>query len=252
LGFIFRSYFLLSAHTSEANWRSNLFCFGNPPLEGLGEAAKKDAASIRAKLHVMQQAFEHLINLDHRFADIIALYGTPNIPRRPEGFESLCKIIFEQQVSLDSAKACFDKLNALLPEFTPENILLCSDEQLRSCGLSRQKSSYIRALSEAIVSGSLNLSTLSEKSAYEVRAELIKIKGIGNWTIDVYLMFCLQSPDVIPLGDIGIIITIKELWNIQTPDEIAVLTNTWAPYRTAASFFLWHYYLKKRNRVIHM
>ena len=199
----------------------------------------------------MQPAIEYLSLKVPQFAHIIDLYGPPNPVVRPQGFATLCKIIFEQQVSLESAKACYDKLLRLTTNFIPENIISCSDEQLRQCGLSRQKSAYVRALAEAIVSREIDLETFDHKSPDQIRAELIKIKGIGNWTIDVYLMFALQSPDIIPLGDIGIIITIKELWGISDLDEIRKLSESWSPYRTAASFFLWHYYLKKRKRVIH-
>src|SRR5690606_35734028 len=164
----------------------------------------------------MQEAFQHLIDLDSKFGGIIALYGTLNIPKRPEGFESLCKIIFEQQVSLDSAKATFDKLKAVVGNFTPENILKCSPDELRACGVSRQKSAYIQGLASAIRSGDIDLESFTYKTAAQIRTELIKLKGIGNWTIDVYLMFCLQSPDVIPLADIGIIVTLKELWGVET------------------------------------
>jgi DNA-3-methyladenine glycosylase II len=198
----------------------------------------------------MHEAIQHLSATHATFAKIIELYGSPNIPWRPEGFETLCKIILEQQVSLDSAKATFDKLKALVVDFTPENILECSDEELRNCGLSRQKSAYLRNVAEAVVSKTLDLESFPSKTPEEIRAELIKIKGIGHWTIDVYLMFSMQSPDIMPLGDIGIIITIKELWRLETKEEIALLTETWAPYRTYAAFFLWHYYLKKRGRKI--
>ncbi len=199
----------------------------------------------------LQHAIDFLTAQEQNFSFILEKYGPPNIVVRPEGFATLCKIIFEQQVSLESAKACFDKLNRLVIDFTPRHILNCSDQELRYCGLSRQKSTYIRALAEAIVSKEIDLTTFRSKSATEVRSELIKIKGIGNWTIDVYLMFSMQSPDVIPLGDIGVINTLKELWKIETFSEITLLTNAWHPHRTIATFFLWHYYLRKRGRVIH-
>ncbi|HEY0091522.1 MAG TPA: DNA-3-methyladenine glycosylase 2 family protein [Flavobacterium sp.] len=200
----------------------------------------------------MQQAFEYLTSKDPVFAKIIELYGPPFIPSRPQGFETLCKIIFEQQVSLESGKACFDKLNALVPKFTPENILACSEADFRACGLSRQKVKYITALADAIINSEIDIENLDQNTPEQIREELIKIKGIGNWTIDVYLMFSLQSPDIIPLADIGIKVTIKELWGIETPVEQKVLSDLWAPYRTAASFLLWHYYLRKRGRAIHM
>jgi DNA-3-methyladenine glycosylase II len=196
----------------------------------------------------MQHSINHLSQNHETFAAILKEFGPPTIPTSPQGFETLCKIIFGQQVSIESAKACHDKLITLVKDFTPENILKCSGEELKNCGLSRQKSKYIRALAQAIVDKQLNLESLPLKSPEEIRSELIKIKGIGNWTIDVYLMFSIQSPDVIPLGDIGVIISIKELWQLESKEEILALTETWKPHRTAATFFLWHYYLKKRGR----
>lgn len=197
----------------------------------------------------IHQAINFLTATDPNFSLILEKYGLPNILVRPEGFATLCKIILEQQVSLESAKACFDKLDRLTGDFTPRNILGCSDEDLRFCGLSRQKATYVRALAEAIVNKEIDLTSFRVKTAVEIRSELIKIKGIGNWTIDVYLMFSLQSPDVLPLGDIGIITTIKELWQLNNSFSIAALTELWQPHRTTATFMLWHYYLKKRGRV---
>ncbi|HEX8268384.1 MAG TPA: DNA-3-methyladenine glycosylase 2 family protein [Flavobacterium sp.] len=199
---------------------------------------------------VSTQAINFLTSTDANFQKIIDTYGIPNMVVRPQGFETLCKIIFEQQVSLESARACYDKLKLLVDEFTPEKILECSEADFRQCGLSRQKATYITALADAIVSNEIHLGKFPAMPPDDVRAELIKIKGIGNWTIDVYLMFSLQSPDIIPLSDIGIIVTIKELWNVSDKEEIRMLSENWIPYRTAAAFFLWHYYLRKRGRVI--
>src|SRR5690606_17728373 len=120
----------------------------------------------------------------------------------------------------------------------------------RQCGLSRQKATYITALADAIVSREIDLDSFTTMDPDAVRSELIKIKGIDNWTIDVYLMFSLQAPDIIPLSDIGIIVTIKELWCITDKDEIRLLSEFWRPERTAAAFFLWHWYLRKRGREI--
>jgi DNA-3-methyladenine glycosylase II len=96
----------------------------------------------------------------------------------------------------------------------------------------------------------IDLNTLSQKSAQQVREELIKIKGIGNWTIDIYLMFCLQEPDLLPLGDIAVVNTLKELLNIQDKESMESYTINWSPFRSYATFLLWHYYLKKRKRNI--
>ena len=148
---------------------------------------------------------------------------------------------------MDSAKACFLKIENHLGEVTPETIIDCSDEDLKSCGVSRQKISYLKILAKA-VSEELDLESFTSKSADAVRSELIKIKGIGNWTIDVYLLFSLESPDIIPLGDIAIVNTIKELFDIHTREEMEQLSENWKPYRSMATFMLWHHYLEKRNR----
>ncbi|HSD13040.1 MAG TPA: hypothetical protein VLB74_00175, partial [Flavobacterium sp.] len=102
--------------------------------------------------------------------------------------------------------------------------------------------------SQAVADKTLVVESLSSKGPEEIRNELIKIKGIGHWTIDVYLMFCLQSPDIIPLGDIAVVNTIKELFDIHEKEAMAAYAENWKPYRSAATFFLWHYYLKKRGR----
>ena len=159
-------------------------------------------------------------------------------------------LILEQQVSIDSAKATYNKLKIVAPNFLPEILIALPDEIFRNCGVSRQKTTYIKCLAQAIIERSIDLESLSHKSAETVRQELIKIKGIGNWTIDVYLMFALSAPDILPLGDIAIINTIKELWNIRDKESTELLTQKWAPHRTMASFLLWHYYLQKRNRSV--
>jgi DNA-3-methyladenine glycosylase II len=196
----------------------------------------------------MQKAIDYLIKKDKVMFDLYKMHGKPYIPSRPEGFETLCKLIIEQQVSLESAKACFFNLEKNIGLITPENILKHTEEEIRTFSISRQKATYLKALSETVTNGSLDLSSLSTKSEEQVRKELIQIKGIGNWTIDIYLMFSLQSSNIIPLGDIAIINTIKELFNCTTSEEIEEISNHWKPYNSMASFFLWHYYLEKRNR----
>lgn len=160
---------------------------------------------------------------------------------------TLCKLILEQQVSIDSAKACFIKIENLLGTVSPETVIQCSDEDLKSCGVSRQKILYLKTLSNAVLT-ELDLESFASKTADEVRNELIQLKGIGHWTIDVYLMFALQSPDIIPLGDIAVVNTIKELFDVHTKEEMEQLSENWKPYRTMATFMLWHHYLEKRNR----
>ena len=125
-----------------------------------------------------------------------------------------------------------------------------SEEEFRTFGVSRQKAKYIKCLSQAILNKEITLESLPNKTAQEVREELIKIKGIGNWTIDIYLMFCLQTPDIIPLGDIAVVNTIKELLDIHDKQEMEIYAQKWSPYRSMATYLLWHHYLRKRNRKI--
>ena len=198
----------------------------------------------------MEEAIQYLQKTDVIFKNIIDKYGIPTIPIRPEGFQTLVLLILEQQVSVDSAKATFLKIKAEVVAIEPENLIHLSDETFRNLGVSRQKASYIRALSEAIISKQIDLESFSSKSAEKIRDELIKIKGIGNWTIDVYLMFCLQKPDISPLGDIAVVNTIKELLAIEDKIFMQSYVEKWSPHKSMATFLLWHYYLKKRNRKI--
>jgi DNA-3-methyladenine glycosylase II len=198
----------------------------------------------------MQHAIEYLSEKDTIFRLIVEKYGLPTIPKRPEGFETLVLLILEQQVSIDSAKATFLKLKEKENILHPEKLVSLTDEEFRAVGVSRQKTSYIKALSTAIINKDVQLENLASKTAQEVREELIQIKGIGNWTIDIYLMFCLQEPDLLPLGDIAVVNTIKELLDIHEKEEMEVHSQKWMPHRSMATFLLWHYYLKKRNRKI--
>jgi DNA-3-methyladenine glycosylase II len=196
----------------------------------------------------MQEAIAFLVEKDTVFKELLTQYGNPLVPNRPEGFETLVKLILEQQVSLESARACYVKIEKALNEVSPQLVLSASDEVLRACGVSRQKSSYLKALAEAIQNKSLVLETLSEKHPDDVRNELIQVKGIGHWTIDVYLMFSLQSPDIFPIGDIALVNTLKELYGCKDKTEMLALAENWKPYRSMATYFLWHHYLQKRNR----
>jgi len=197
----------------------------------------------------MKEAIDFLTNKNPVFREIIEKYGLPPIPKRPQGFETLVLLILEQQVSIDSAKATFLKIKSYTT-CNPEKLVILSDEEYRNLGVSRQKTKYIKILAEAVLNKELDIEGLASKSAVQVREELIKLKGIGNWTIDIYLMFCLEEPDLIPLGDIAVINTIKELLNIHDKQEMEIHAEQWSPYRSYATYLLWHYYLKKRNRTI--
>lgn len=183
------------------------------------------------------------------FSFIKDKYGIPPNWQRPEGFVSLSKIILEQQVSLASAEAHFNKLNNYLPNFTPTEILKLTDKEMRACQISRQKAKYLRALSEAVVNKELIFNELSVMDADDIRKKLTSIKGIGNWTTDIYLIFCLQNKDIFPMGDVALITTIKELTKIKSEEGIIRFTKKLKPLRSLAAYFLWYYYLKKRKRI---
>ena len=191
---------------------------------------------------------KQLIKLDNIFFQIQLRYGVPPNFSKPQGFVSLSRIILEQQVSLQSAHAHFNKLNNYIPSFSPKEMLRLSDEEMRACQISRQKAKYLRSLSIAILEEKIKLDDLSKFSQSEVREQLKSVNGIGDWTADIYLMFCLQAKDIFPIGDVAIITTIRELTTAKTKEEILLLSEKWKPYRSLASFFFWHYYLKKRNR----
>ncbi len=198
----------------------------------------------------MEKALQHLYKKDIIFKKIVEQFGVPQIPSRPQGFATLVLLILEQQVSINSAKATFVKLKNAALEIIPQFLLNWPDENFKAAGVSRQKTSYIKDLSAAVLTEKLNIESLAHKTAAEVRSELIQNKGIGNWTIDVYLMFCLNAEDIIPLGDIAVVNTIKELLDITDKNDMETRAAVWSPHRSLATFLLWHYYLKKRNRTV--
>jgi DNA-3-methyladenine glycosylase II len=196
----------------------------------------------------MLSFLESLIEIEPKFQVIIDTYGHPIITTRPSGFIALSQLILEQQVSIASAKACYDKIEKHLNGFTPKLVLEVSDEELKSCGVSRQKINYIKNVAISIEENKIDLESFNSKTEIEVFTELIRLKGIGKWTAQVYLMFCLQKKDIFPIGDIAVQHTMRELFQTETLEEMEKHANNWKPYRSLATYLLWHYYLKKRNR----
>lgn len=194
-----------------------------------------------------------LARKDADLAAIIHRYGYPPMWTRPSTFQTLVLTILEQQISLASAYAAFKKLKEKIGFVTPVKILTLSDEELRACYFSRQKTIYVRELANAIVSRNLNLRNLSRAHEDEIRTELKRIKGIGDWTVDIYLMHALQRLDLFPLGDIALVNSLKETKQLRvgiTKEEMLLIAEPWRPYRTIASMILWHSYIKKRNIIL--
>lgn len=184
------------------------------------------------------------------FERVYEMYGSPPLWDREPGFATLIQIILEQQVSLASAKACFDKLTARLGEVTPNSLLTLNDAELKSVGFSRQKTAYARHLAEAVLEQRIDLDGLIHLPDAEVKSELIKLKGIGEWTSDIYLLMALLRPDVIPKGDIALHTAWHKLSGEPQPssDEFVELAIKWSPYRSTAARLLWHYYLSQRKK----
>jgi DNA-3-methyladenine glycosylase II len=199
---------------------------------------------------ISKEGIDFLTKRSSIFQDILNKYGTPPAWEREPGFETLIKIILEQQVSLESAKAHFIALQENIGEINPSNVLHATEDQLTNSHLSRQKKIYIKALANEILNKGLDLETLNNLEEDEIRSKLINIKGIGNWTVNVYLMMCLKREDIFPIGDIALKNTMKELAGLQTEEEMLKLAEEWRPYRTLATFFMWHNYLSKKRKTL--
>lgn len=203
-------------------------------------------ALTEATLH---QAVEYLAALDPDLAAIFARLGPPPLWAREPGFPALVLIILEQQVSLASARAAFDRLLTAASPLTPSIFLQLDDETLRTIGFSRQKAGYSRQLAQAILDGHLDVEALAMLPDDAARAALVAHKGIGPWTADIYLLMCLRRPDIWPVGDLGLLVAvqaIKGFGHRPTAGEMAEIAAPWRPWRAVAARLLWHYYLHGR------
>jgi DNA-3-methyladenine glycosylase II len=193
-----------------------------------------------------------LAKQDEHLAKVHKLYGPPPLWAREPGFATLLQIILEQQVSLASAKACYDKLARRIAEVTPENLLASTDAELKIDGFSRQKTAYARHLAEALLEKRIDLDRLAELDGHDVKHELTKLKGIGEWTSDIYLLMALCRPDVMPKGDIALHTAWHKLSGDPRPhaDGFLEIAQRWRPYRSVAARMLWHFYLSERRKLI--
>ncbi len=198
----------------------------------------------------LARACQELANRDEDLAFIFRTYGTPPLWARPASFSTLVHIILEQQVSLASAKSAFDKLSEKLGEITPEGVLSLSDAELKAAYFSRQKTVYARALAEAMTSGTLNLNSLENLPDANVKDELKKIKGIGDWTADIYLLMAMLRPDVMPRGDLALHAAWQKLRKSDkrpNSDDFLQTAEKWQPLRSVAARLLWHFYLSAKK-----
>jgi len=196
------------------------------------------------------QLCDALSERDGVFGNIIQQHSYPPMWTRPASFATLIHIILEQQVSLASALAAFNKLKEKIGTITPETLLKLSDADMKACYFSRQKTIYARHLAEAIVSKKIQLNKLSACTDEEIRTTLKQVKGIGDWTADVFLMFALQRADIFPVGDLAMVNALKEVKQLPkqaAKEELLQLAESWRPYRSIAAMMLWHHYIRTRN-----
>ncbi len=197
-----------------------------------------------------KQYCNHLCKCDRHLKVIIAEYGYPPMWTRKQGFETLILTILEQQVSLASAYAAYKKLKEKIGKVTAQKIISMTSEELKTCYFSRQKIVYAKELASAVLSKQVILKQMASLDDGEVRAQLTAVKGIGNWTADVYLMHALQRTDLFPLGDVALVTSLKEQKQLPlhiTKEEMLAIAEPWRPYRTIAAMILWHAYIQKRN-----
>lgn len=182
---------------------------------------------------------------------IIDHFGYPPFWNRPNTYETLVHIILEQQVSLASARAALEKLRQKVGEITPERVACLSDKEFRAAYFSRQKTAYVKGLTAEVLEGRLELAVLPTLSDDEIRARLLALKGIGNWTVDVYFIFVLHHADVFPFGDVAAVNALKAVKQLPKQTSYGQLQKVvarWQPYRTIATMLLWHQYLSVRGR----
>lgn len=192
-----------------------------------------------------------LTRRDPDLAAVVQRHGPPPLWARRPGFGTLLHIILEQQVSLASARAAYRKLGALAAPLTPASFLALDDAALKAVGFSRQKTAYGRGLALALASGALDLAALNRADDDAVRAALTRVKGIGPWSAEVYLLMVLRRPDAWPTGDLALALAAQRVKRLPThpgPAALEALGDQWQPWRAVAARLLWHDYLSNPLR----
>jgi len=199
-------------------------------------------------LESLSAAAKALASADRNLASIYRVHGPPPMWGRRPGFSTLLRIIIEQQVSLVSARAMFARLKSNIEPFTAEGFIEFGEASLRSLGVTRQKAHYCIQAAEAFTNG--HLKKLGLMNDVDAHAALLKIKGVGPWTANIYLLMALKRPDIWPDGDVALATAVGKLRNLNTRPtftELAKIAEHWRPYRSVAARMLWQYYLAERN-----
>ena len=197
----------------------------------------------------LAEAVDALAELDPDLGAVVARFGRPPLWDREPGFPTLVHLILEQQVSLASAKAAFDRLRVAADPLTPGSFLRLADGELLAIGFSRQKTRYARALARAVDAGELDVDALALATDVEVDNRLTALPGIGPWTATIYRLMVLRRPDAWPIHDIALAQAIAEVRGLPrrpAADEMLALAEGWRPWRAVAARILWHHYLSVR------
>lgn len=197
---------------------------------------------------LLKKAAEYLSNADHTLAPVIALAGQPSIVPNKNYYQALVESIISQQLSVKAAATIAKRFVDLFPgeDFpTPGQILEKDIEELRGVGLSRQKATYIQDLAVKVLEGTVRFNHLDALSNDDVIKELTSIKGVGVWTVHMFLMFCMGRMDILPTGDLGIKNGIYSLYHLDekpTPETMEMIAkeHNWHPYESVASWYIWH------------
>lgn len=198
----------------------------------------------------LSAATKTLAARDKDLALILTRYGTPPLWARKPDFSTLIQIVLEQQVSLTSAASMFRRLSTNVVPLTPERFVELGEHYLRSLGVTRQKAAYCLHVARAVAEGGLGSASLARMSDDDARAELMRVKGIGPWSADIYLLMALKRPDIWPVGDVALVTAITKLRKLNSrpsPAEFIEIAEPWRPFRAVAARMLWHYYLAQRN-----
>ncbi|MGH2374194.1 MAG: DNA-3-methyladenine glycosylase family protein [bacterium] len=199
---------------------------------------------------MMLGAVAELCRRDADLARVVTRHGPPPMWARPPGFATLVRIILEQQVSLSSAKAAFRRLQSGAGRVSAERLSRLSARRITTFGITRQKAEFIHGLATAIGAGHLRLRSLSRSDDLSVRGTLSRIKGIGPWTADIYLVMALRRPDVWPDRDLALVKSLRNLKRLRSdpsPDVVRRIAAAWVPWRAVAARIVWHSYLAEHR-----
>lgn len=222
----------------------------------MNQALERRRAASRASRHApdgLEAGARALARLDPDFARILAAYGLPRFPRRPASFGTLLHIILEQQLSLDIAAKLWRRLKERCRPLTPRRFLELDEATLMNCGFTRQKIGYARGLAHAILERRFSPRRLAHLADDEALAAIMELRGFGHWSAEVFVLFALGRPDILPAGDLALQVAVQ--WLKALPERpksqaLRAMAEVWRPWRSVAACLLWQFYLCRLNRAV--